>query len=125
MSKANSNFDHLIKDKHGDKEVKGTYYTIHELEERVIELEKLSHEPQNYREKCEEMEERIDKLEAVIDNFMNNWGPEVQEARSRRDEIWDEMVRVVSIQKKHQQPKPGYDIHGNKWQSDETNEENH
>ena len=125
MSKANSNFDHLIKDKHGDKEVKGTYYTIQELEERVVELEKLSHEPQNYREKCEQMEERIDKLEAVIDNFMNNWGPEVQEARSRRDEVWDEMVRVVSIQKKHQQPKPGYDIHGNKWTPGETNEENH
>ena len=53
MSKANSNFDHLSKDKYGDKEVKGTYYTIHELEERVIELEKLSHEPQNYRKKCE------------------------------------------------------------------------
>ena len=101
MSKANSNFDHLGKDKYGDKEVKGTYYTIHELAERVIELEKLSHEPQNYREKCEEMEERIDKLEAIITNFMNNWGPEVQEARSRRDEIWDEMVRVVSIQNKH------------------------
>ena len=47
------------------------------------------------------MEERIDKLEAVITNFMNNWGPEVQEARSRRDEVWDEMVRVVSIQNKH------------------------
>jgi len=125
VSKANSNFDHLINDKHGDKEVKGTYYTIHELEERVVELEKLSHEPQNYREKCEEMEERIDKLEAVIDNFMNNWGPEVQEARSRRDEVWDEMVRVVSIQKKHQQPKPGYDIHGNKWTPGEINEENH
>ena len=125
MSKANSNFDHLGKDKYGDKEVKGTYYTIHELEERVVELEKLSHEPQNYRKKCEQMEERIDKLEAVITNFMNNWGPEVQEARSRRDEVWDEMVRVVSIQKKHQQPKPGHDIHGNKWPSGETNEENH
>ena len=80
---------------------RGTYYEIDQLEKRVIELEKLSHEPQNYREKCEEMEERIDKLEAVIDNFMNNWGPEVQEARSRRDEVWDEMVRVVSIQNKH------------------------
>ena len=125
MSKANSNFDHLIKDKYGDKKVKGTYFTINELEERVVELEKLSHEPQNYREKCEQMEERIDKLEAVITNFMNNWGPEVQEARSRRDEVWDEMVRVVSIQKKHQQPKPGYDIHGNKWTPGETNEENH
>jgi len=125
MSKANSNFDHLSKDKYGDKEVKGTYYTIHELEERVIELEKLSHEPQNYREKCEEMEERIDKLEAVIDNFMNNWGPEVQEARSKRDEVWDEMVRVVSIQKKHQQPKPGHDIHGNKWPEPNEDTENH
>ena len=104
---------------------RGTYYEIDQLEKRVMELEKLSHEPQNYREKCEEMEERIDKLEAVIDNFMNNWGPEVQEARSRRDEVWDEMVRVVSIQKKHQQPKPGYDIHGNKWTPGETNEENH
>ena len=71
------------------------------LEKKVKDLEKLSHEPQNYREKCEEMEERINKLEAVIDNFMNNWGPEVQEARSKRDEVWDEMVRVVSIQNKH------------------------
>ena len=125
MSKANSNFDHLIEDEYGDKKVKGTYYTINKLEDRVIELEKLSHEPQNYRKKCEEMEERIDKLEAVIDNFMNNWGPQVQEARSRRDEVWDEMVRVVSIQKKHQQPEPGYDIHGNKWPTGESNEENH
>ena len=71
------------------------------LEKKVKDLEKLSHEPQNYREKWEEMEERINKLEAVIDNFMNNWGPEVQEARSKRDEVWDEMVRVVSIQNKH------------------------
>ena len=80
---------------------RGAYYEIEQLEKRVIELEKLSHEPQNYREKCEEMEERIDKLEAIITNFMNNWGPEVQEKRSRRDELWDEMVRVVSIQNKH------------------------
>ena len=100
MSKANTNFDHLIEDEFGDKEIRGTYYTINKLEQRVIALEELSHEPQNYREKCEEMEERIDKLEAVITNFMNNWGPEVQEARSKRDEIWDEMVRVVSIQNK-------------------------
>ena len=33
MSKANSNFDHLNTD---IKKVKGTYYTIHELEERVV-----------------------------------------------------------------------------------------
>ena len=44
---------------------------------------------------------------------------------SRRDEVWDEMVSVVSIQKKHQQPKRRDDIHGRKWQSDKINEENH
>ena len=109
----------------GEKMIDKDSRDVRKLSERVEQLEKLSHEPQNYRKKCEEMEERIDKLEAVIDNFMNNWGPEVQEARSRRDEVWDEMVRVVSIQKKHQQPKPGYDIHGNKWTPGETNEENH
>ena len=72
MSKSNSNFDHLIKDKHGDKEVKGTYFTIHETRRTSGGSEKLSHEAQNYRKKCEEMEERIDKLEAIITNFMNN-----------------------------------------------------
>ena len=77
MSKANSNFDHLIRDKYGRKEIKGTYYAINQLEER------------------------IEKLENLIKDFMENWGPEVQEARSRRDEVWDEMVRVVSIQDKH------------------------
>ena len=77
MSKANSNFDHLVRDKYGHKEIEGTYYAINKLEERV------------------------EKLENLIRDFMENWGPEVQEARSRRDEVWDEMVRVVSIQNKH------------------------
>ena len=85
----------------GEKMIDKDSRDVRKLSERVEQLEKLSHEPQNYRKKCEEMEERIDKLEAVITNFMNNWGPEVQEARSRRDEVWDEMVRVVSIQNKH------------------------
>ena len=77
MSKANSNFDHLSRDKYGHKEIEGTYYAINKLEER------------------------IEKLENLIKDFMENWGPEVQEARSKRDEVWDEMVRVVSIQDKH------------------------
>ena len=77
MSKANSNFDHLIKDEFGDKETKGTYYTINKLEQR------------------------IEKLENTIKEFMSKWGPEVQEKRDRRDRVWDEMVRVVSIQNKN------------------------
>ena len=79
MSKANSNFDHLVKDEYGDKKVKGTYYTINKLEER------------------------IEKLENTIKEFMEKWGPDVQKRRDERDEIWDEMVRVVSIQKKNKE----------------------
>ena len=59
-------------------EKKGTYYEIDQLSKR------------------------IDKLEETIREFMSKWGPEVQEKRDRRDEVWDEMVRVVSIQNKHQ-----------------------
>jgi len=58
---------------------------------------------------------RIDRLEKLLEDFMSKWGPDVQRKRDERDAVWDEMVRVVSIQKKHQQPKPGYDIHGNRW----------
>ena len=31
---------------------------------------------------------------------MERWGPDVQKKRAERDEVWDEMVRVVSIQKR-------------------------
>ena len=81
MSKANSNFDHLIKDEFGDKETKGTYYTINKLEER------------------------IEKLENTVKEFMEQWGPDVQKKRAERDEVWDEMVRVVSIQNKNKDTK--------------------
>ena len=77
MSKANSNFDHLIKDEFGDKETKGTYYTINKLEQR------------------------IEKLENTIKEFMESWGPDVQKRRDERDQVWDEMVRIVSIQRKN------------------------
>ena len=56
---------------------KGTYYEIERLEQRIVDLEN------------------------TIKEFMSKWGPEVQERRDRRDEVWDEMVRVVSIQNKH------------------------
>ena len=38
----------------------------YQLKKRIELLEKLSHEPQNYREKCEEMEKRIEVLEKKI-----------------------------------------------------------
>ena len=77
MSKANSNFDHLVEDEYGNKKVKGTYHAINQLEKRIEDLENL------------------------IREFMSKWGPEVQERRDKRDEVWDEMVRVVSIQRKN------------------------
>ena len=36
---------------------------IDSINERVQKVEKLSHEPQNYKEKCDEMETRINKVE--------------------------------------------------------------
>ena len=77
MSKANDNFDHLIRDKYGRKEVKGTYYAINKLEER------------------------IEKLEKTLKEFMENWGPEVQRKRDQRDEKWDEMIKVLQIQSRN------------------------
>ena len=55
---------------------KGTYYEIDKLVKRVDELEK------------------------TIREFMDNWGPEVQRRRDERDKKWDEMIRVLSIQKR-------------------------
>ena len=77
MSKANDNFNHLIKDKYCRKERKGTYYTINNLEER------------------------IEKLERTLREFMDNWGPEVQRKRDERDEKWDEMIKVLQIQSRN------------------------
>ena len=36
---------------------------IEVIDERVTEVEKFSHEPQNYKKKCDEMEKRIIKIE--------------------------------------------------------------
>ena len=48
----------------------------------------------------ERVEKRIEKLEKVLMEFMSKWGPETQKRRDERDAVWDEMVRVVSIQKR-------------------------
>ena len=41
-----------------------------EIETRIEDLEKNSHEPQNYREKCDEMESRIDGLESEVKKIL-------------------------------------------------------
>ena len=48
----------------------------------------------------EKLEKRIEKLEKMLSEFMSKWGPETQKRRDERDAVWDEMVRVVSIQKR-------------------------
>ncbi len=44
---------------------------IEGLKMKIDTLEKLSHEPQNYKEKCEEMEKRLVKLENIITEMSN------------------------------------------------------
>ena len=50
----------------------------------------------------EQLSKRVESLENTIREFMSKWGPETQKRRDERDAIWDEMVRVVSIQRKNQ-----------------------
>ena len=47
------------------------------------------------------LEKKVERLEKTIREFMENWGPDVQKKRDERDQVWVEMVRVVSIQNKH------------------------
>ena len=61
--------------------------------------EKMSNKKGTYYE-IDQLTKRVEELEKTIREFMENWGPEVQRRRDERDEVWDEMVRVVSIQKR-------------------------
>ena len=45
-----------------------------------------------------DLEKRIEKLEDIIEDFMDKWGPGVQKKRENRDKVWDEMIRVLTIQ---------------------------
>ena len=47
-----------------------------------------------------ELTERIEKLERTLEEFMSKWGPDVQKKRDERDERWDEMIRVLTIQER-------------------------
>jgi len=48
----------------------------------------------------ESLERRIESLENVLTDFMQQYGPDVQRRRSERDAVWDEMIRVLTIQKR-------------------------
>ena len=48
--------------------------------------------------KIKDIEERLKILENKVYDFMNSWGPETQKKRDQRDAVWDEMVRVITIQ---------------------------
>ncbi len=59
---------------------KGTYYEIDKLSNKVRKLEK--------------------KIK-IFEEFMNNWGPDVQKKRDERDARWDEMIRVLTVQERN------------------------
>ena len=44
---------------------------IEGLKIKINALERLSHEPQNYKKKCDEMEKRLNKLESIITEMSN------------------------------------------------------
>ena len=54
------------------------------------------------QKKLVRLDRRISKLEKKVEEFLKSWGPDVQRKRDERDERWDEMVRVLTIQKKNQ-----------------------
>ena len=66
--------------------------------------ESMSNKRGTYYE-IDQLAKRVEELEKTIKEFMDNWGPDVQKRRDERDEVWDEMVRVVSIQNKNRSEK--------------------
>ena len=53
----------------------------------------------------EQLERRVEKLELILENFMEQWGPDVQKKRDERDRRWDEMVRVLTVQERKKRGK--------------------
>ena len=49
-------------------------YLINTLKQRIKKLEILAHEPQNYKEKCEELEKRVEALEIELENLKYRFG---------------------------------------------------
>ena len=47
------------------------------------------------------LEKKVEKLEKTISDFMEKWGPDTQKKRDERDDRWDEMVRVLTVQERN------------------------
>ena len=61
--------------------------------------EKMSNKRGTYYE-IEQLEKRVEKLEEMLAEFMERWGPDTQRKRDERDRRWDEMVRVLTVQER-------------------------
>ena len=53
----------------------------------------------------DELKKRVEELENKLDIFMEKWGPDVQEKRDKRDKVWDEMIRVLTVQERNNKGK--------------------
>ena len=53
----------------------------------------------------DELRKRVDELENKLNVFMKKWGPDVQEKRDKRDKVWDEMIRVLTVQERNNKGK--------------------
>ena len=49
-------------------------YLINTLKKRIKKLEILAHEPQNYKEKCEELEKRVEAIEIELEKLKYSFG---------------------------------------------------
>jgi hypothetical protein len=53
----------------------------------------------------EQLEKRVEKLEEMLAEFMERWGPDTQRKRDERDAKWDEMIRVLTVQQRKSEKK--------------------
>ena len=53
----------------------------------------------------EQLERRVEKLELILEKFMEQWGPDTQRKRDERDRRWDEMIRVLTVQERNSEKK--------------------
>ena len=47
------------------------------------------------------LEKKVERLEKIVTDFMEKWVPDTQKKRDERDNRWDEMVRVLTVQKRN------------------------